>query len=344
MSKPFVLVLLSLIAVGCSTNPSTSTPVQTQTLAPASPTSSVARKSGRIRYLYTANLDARDVPILMALEALQAQGYVIEETPFATANLIVDSLARGDADIATLNNQAMWAAIAKGAKIRTVAQKTGSTAIVAAKQEIKSCGDLNGKTIALTGTTGMNPTLFYEYVKKNCPGTKTQIAVMPDTPGRVAAMLAGQVDAAQLQREEMLQLDRGAPGKFHMLASLTQDFSNVQVTGVHVGQEWAQQHPEIVRDFLRELLLANRRVNADHELLYKETVKRIGIDREAAEAIGDIYLEFNMWDLNGGLTKENTQYTIDFLTKANALPAGVKADQVADLSYLNAVLDEIGRR
>ena len=68
------------------------------------------------------------------------------------------------------------------------------------------------------------------------------------------------------------------------------------------------------------------------------------MDPAAAKQVGDVYLKANVWDPNGSLTRENVQYTIDFLTGIKSLPAGLKADDVADLSYLNAVLDEIGRR
>ena len=44
------------------------------------------------------------------------------------------------------------------------------------------------------------------------------------------------------------------------------------------------------------------------------------------------------------LKLHNVQSTIDFLVQANVLPAGTRSMQVvADFSYLNAVLDEIGR-
>jgi hypothetical protein len=37
------------------------------------------------------------------------------------------------------------------------------------------------------------------------------------------------------------------------------------------------------------------------------------------------------------------QDTIDFLVDTGAMEPGLKVEDVADLSYLNAVLDEIGR-
>ena len=48
--------------------------------------------------------------------------------------------------------------------------------------------------------------------------------------------------------------------------------------------------------------------------------------------------------MNGGLTLEGGQFTIDFFTDAGRLDAGLKAEDAYDLSYLEKVLAEIGER
>jgi hypothetical protein len=50
------------------------------------------------------------------------------------------------------------------------------------------------------------------------------------------------------------------------------------------------------------------------------------------------------WDLSGSYTLESVQATLDFLQEHGSLPPGLKAEDVADLSYYEAVLDEIGRQ
>ena len=51
-----------------------------------------------------------------------------------------------------------------------------------------------------------------------------------------------------------------------------------------------------------------------------------------------------MWSPNGGLTEQNVRYTLSMLIDGQLVPAGIKPEDVADLSYLNTVLDEIGRQ
>jgi ABC-type nitrate/sulfonate/bicarbonate transport system substrate-binding protein len=289
-------------------------------------------------------VDVRDVPTLMALDALETQGYTIEKTGVISSSIIADALARGDADIGSLDNQTMWTAIVKGANVRTIAQRIGSTNIIVSKKEINTCRELDGKSVALQSTKGLYPSLFETFVRQNCPGIKPQVVVITENAGRVAALLAGQIDATFLQSEQLLEVERQAPGRFHVLIPIYTEFSNIQVNGLHAWRDWMEKNPELVKDFLRALLAANRRVYAEPQVLYTEAVRRLGRDPAIAKEVGDTYLAVKLWDVNGGLTKENVQYTIDFLTNIDALPAGLKTEDVADLSYLNAVLEEIGRK
>jgi ABC-type nitrate/sulfonate/bicarbonate transport system substrate-binding protein len=280
----------------------------------------------------------------MALDDLQAQGYTVTNTSLATSALITDALARGDADVATFNNQTMWTAIAKGAKARTFMQGTQSSPYLLVKQGINSCRDLDGRPVAIPSQTGLNPKLFDTYFKERCGGVKPQILVIGESAGRSAALMAGQVDGVLVQFEETLQIEQKAPGKFKRLVDFGKEYSRILVNGLQVSEQWAAQNPQLAKDLIRAMLTAHRRVNDNPQLLYDEGVKRLGLDPAIAKQVGDACLQGGMFDPNGGLTKENVQYTLDFLANTKAVPASLKVEDVADLSYLNAVLDEIGRR
>lgn len=350
MSQLSVLCLLGvcLLAAGCAaTAPSPTLP---PTLAPASttavtvPTTAAPSKSGKILYFDNANLDVRDVPTLMALDELHAQGYSIERQTLATSALLVQALERGDADIISANTQTMWTAIAKGVNARTVVARIGSTLVLESKQSIKTCSDLDGKAVGVAATTGTNPMLLNMYFQEHCPNIKTQSVVITDNTARLAALVAGQVDAALLQSEQLVQLESGTPGLFYTLAPLYQEFSNIQINALHVRRDWAIQNPNIVKDLIRAVLTANRLVVAKPQVLYQEAASRLKITATEAKQVGDAYLKAGLWDPNGGLTAENVQYTLDTFKNSNSVPASLKLDDVADLSYLNAVLNEIGRK
>jgi hypothetical protein len=79
-------------------------------------------------------------------------------------------------------------------------------------------------------------------------------------------------------------------------------------------------------------------------VLYDKAVEQLKLDSNAAKTLVDAYLAANAWDPNGALTRENIQYTLDFLKQTKDVPAELTFEDVADLSYLNAVLAELGRR
>ncbi len=322
-----LIVLLCLSAVSCADRASKS-----------------PGKLATLRYFDLINLDVRDVPLLMAFDALEAQGYQVEKTYLASSTLIADALARGDADIGMLNNQTMWIAISKGASVRTLAQFTASTSVLAGKQEIASVAELSNRRVAMPAARGLATALFDLFLKQKHPGVTPQMLVIPESAGRVAALLAGEIDASNLPGEELLKLQREAPGKFHALISYAHEFPEVQIDGLHVRRSWAEEHPQAVKDFLRALLNAHRQVTANPQLLYDESVKRLRLDPATAKAVCDAHLQMGIWHANGGLTVENVQYTLDFLTNIAALQPGVKVEDVADLSYLRAVLDELGQK
>jgi ABC-type nitrate/sulfonate/bicarbonate transport system substrate-binding protein len=316
--------------------------------APATPIAPTATpppaKTGVIRWYDISNFDVRDVPMRMALDALRAEGYTVEEIYMDSSTLIAEAFARGEADIAWTNNQTMWAAIEKGAGVITVAQATGFSTSVIATKEIQSCSDLDGGSIAVAGANILSTNLLKRYLQENCPEAEIQTIVIGENAARIAALMGGEVSASMMQSEGLLRMEADAPGQFHELVALGKEFPDIQIEGIHVRREWAEQNPQIVRDFIKAMLLQNRAVVDNPELLYTESSKRLDLPPDQAKAIADAYLAINLWDVNGGFTNDKLQATIDFLVSIESLVPETQIEDVVDLSYLNTVLDEIGRK
>lgn len=326
MSRVWLLswLILNVLIVGC---------------APRAP-----EKSGTIRLLVITNTDIRDIPLGLAVESLKAQGYDVEITQMANGVLMTEALAHGDAELGSFNNQTLWTAIAKGVKARTLMQRLNFPNLLVARREVKDCRALNGKPLAIGAQTGLNPLLVELWLERNCPQTKPRLLVVPESTGRAAAVAAGAVDAALLPLEEFLKLQQQTPGQYVALVDLVKAFPLLQVNGVHARTDWLQQNPQAAKDFIRALLLAHRSVIDNPQVLYDKAVEQLKLDSNAAKTLVDAYLAANAWDPNGALTRENIQYTLDFLKQTKDVPAELTFEDVADLSYLNAVLAELGRR
>jgi ABC-type nitrate/sulfonate/bicarbonate transport system substrate-binding protein len=182
-----------------------------------------------------------------------------------------------------------------------------------------------------------------QYLKEKCPGVTPQTVIIASTASRTAALLAGQIDATPVEYDNLLRAERDAPGRFHALVDFTQEFPKVDITGYYVNPDWASKNPQVVKDFLRALLEARRQIQ-DKQNLRQAVIKYFGADDAPAQSAAEAYLARGIWDVNGGLTTENVLYMMNFFSTAGVLPAGLKAENIVDLSYLNAVLDEIGRK
>jgi NitT/TauT family transport system substrate-binding protein len=181
------------------------------------------------------------------------------------------------------------------------------------------------------------------YIAEQCPGTEPQIVLIQGSQNRAAALLAGEIDATPVELADAIQLAHEAPGQLHTLTNFRSDLPDLRTTGIHFNRDFAATHPEVVRDYLRALLTVHRQLNADHAVLAAEAARRLDLDPETLDAITEAYFEINAWDSNGGLTETNAQYTLRFFQSTGDLDAALTLANVADLSFLEAVLGEIGR-
>lgn len=329
------VLVLGLLLVGCAyAQPS-----------PANPSSSQPTRILRTGLLRASlgTPDVTDIPYMIALDSLKELGYQVEKIQFDQFELISVAMAKGDLEFAGASRQTTWTAIAKGASIREIITKSRNYYVLLTRVEIKTCADLHGKRLAVGGTSGVVVAMVNQYLKEKCPGVVPQTVVIANTSNRTAALLAGQIDAAPLEYDNLLRAEKQAPGRFHALVDFAQEFPKVDITGYYVNPNWASQNPTVVKDFLRALLEARRQIQ-DKQVLRQAVVKYFGADDAPAQSAADAYLARNIWDVNGGLTTENVLFMMDFFSNAGVLPAKLAPENVTDLSYLNAVLDEIGRR
>jgi ABC-type nitrate/sulfonate/bicarbonate transport system substrate-binding protein len=310
---------------------------------PSAPTAAPARATV-IRLEKPVNPDVTDIPRLMAMDALQAQGYTVETPAFDDNATTILAMERGDLDFVTLADLVGIQAIQKEAPLQIVMDDSANTFMVVASNDIQQCADLAGQPVAMIDLTGANASLLYHYIDKECPGTQPNYLVIKGGSNRLAALFAGQVSATTLNMYDFITLDSQQAANVHALVYYAQEFPGYSPLSTFVRRDLVEQYPETVKDVIRAILEARRQVQ-DPQVLADEIVKRLELDPEQAQMIAKTYLERRVWNVNGAYDSlDAVQAKIDWYTPAGDLPEGMKADQVADLSYLNAVVEEIGRQ
>ena len=329
-------LLLTTVAACARPAPATEPAPQPTVAAPA--------RSGTIRFSQAGTANVRDIPSLMAYDVLRQMGYTVEVVPFAKTALIPAALDKGDVDFSDSNFTLISTAVAQGAHLQMVANKQGMSFAFVAAANITDCRQLDQQPVSFSNLQSVGYMLFLRHVAANCPGIKPELVLIPESPNRVAGLAGGQLVAAYLDLQEWVDLQKQQPGKFHVLVDYAAEFPDTIILPVTVRRDWAKENVTIVHDYLRALLEAQRAVIADPQLLADNIVKYLSIEPARARDWADAYLKIHMWSPNGGLTEQNVRYTLSMLIDGQLVPAGIKPEDVADLSYLNTVLDEIGRQ
>lgn len=324
------LVVLVLLITACSSPP---------TAAPSAPTAKI-----KVLHLEVpVPPDISDIPRLIAVDSLQAQGYTIDPLSFNDTTVTIEAMERGDLDMAVISISSAWTAIQKGASIITIMDGSAISSLVAARAGIDECADLNGKRVGVASLKGSNAAMLASYISKHCPAAKPDYLIIAGKNNRIVALLAGDLDAAVVDLSDFLAIEADKQGQVYPLVDFSKEFPGLTTTALFVRRRLAEQSPETVKEVIRDILTARRRIR-DPQVLTDELVKRMGMGPDTARMTAKTYLARDMWDVNGGYTLDSVQQNIDFLVSVGGLAQGLKAKDGADLSYLNAVLDEIGRK
>lgn len=314
-------------------------------LAGCSPPQPERERAGPIelRVGFSSAVDFADVPSLMAHDLLAEQGYEIEPTFFGQPELAVEALARGDVDIGSGSTRQYWAAVEKGANIATIMEQTANEWQIVAVPGIETCADLHGRRLAQHSEGAAGKAMSDAYIAEHCPGTEPLLLYIPGSENRAAALLAGEIDATPLALADVLQLEQDAPGRFHTLTNFALDLPRLKTIGVYANRDLAAEHPEAVQDYIQALLTVHRRINEDPNLIEQAAARYVDLDPNVLSQVADASLAINAWDVNGGMTESDLEYTLDFYARAGNLEPDLTVADVADLSFLEEVLAEMGR-
>ena len=296
-----------------------------------------------IRVGYAGSLDFSDMAAELAHEQLTQAGYLVVTRAYPTVEIAADALARGDVDLAFGATRPFWSAIARGAPVRSVMEHAANIhRLVAANAATAAsvCDAFNRQPLALQSEGAAGTAFARAWLARVCPGARHDIIFVPGSQNRMAGLLSGTMPATVLQLSDVMRLEEMAPARFKVVADFAQEWPGVRPTLVHVNTTFATSHPDSLRAYLRERIVANRRVVADEATLLAIAGRRLGVDTNWS-ALALVYRTLPVWDAQGGLTATHVADTLAFLQENTGLASSLTTDQVADTSSLGGVLHEL---
>ena len=299
----------------------------------------------------SVNVLALKGPTAMGMVSLMDQadqGEITEETYdfqiVASPDEVSPAIAQGTADIAAVPANLASVLYQKtngGVQVLTI-NTLGVLYLVENGDQVQSVSDLKGKTIYASGK-GATPEYALNYILKEnglTPGKDVQIEWKSEHTECVAA-LAEHEDAAALLPQPFVTTAQSKNDSLRVALDLTEEWDKIQkdnggnsslVTGVTVVRtEFAQEHPEIVEDFMERYQESVSYVNEHTE----EAAKLIGDYDIVPEEIAKKALpECNIVYIDGAEMKEKLSGYLEVLEQEN--PQAVGGALPADEFYYDA--------
>ncbi len=333
---------------GAATPAAAAKPAEAENATPQAP--SVLQSSApqgnkpTIKLAFSSSPGFTDLPMLIALERLQSQGYGTESVNFHASEIAIESVAKGDTQIGGGSTFTALQAMQKGAKMKLVSDRNANEWVVVSTSDLKQSSDLQGKRLAIHSEGAVSTAMLRVWLKETCPQTQPTILVISGSDNRANALLAGQIDATPLELADVINVENKAPGKYNRLANFSAGLPKLDSSSVYVNADFLAKNRQAVVDFIAEQVKVNREVKQNPQLLKDAVQKYTPALAGNADAIIKGYESINGFDANGGLTAERVTYSLDFFVTAGQLQPGLTLEQVSDLSILNDVLAKLGRQ
>lgn len=332
-----IVVLAATVLTACG-GPGTSA---SSSASSASSGASAGTDTSKRFTVVSGSFDLAELPYLGALDDLRAKGYSIDYVQVPSTDISVDGVSKGQFQFAADAVNVWMSAIQKGVPAKMILQRRYNDWQMWVANDIKSCEDLDGRTLAIHSEVSLTTAMVRQYVKENCPQAKPNYVIIEGSDNRLAAMIADQVDATALELVDVLHLKEEAGDRYHLLTSFADSLpklsSNVEV----VNADFAAKNPTAVNDLVEAVIAAHRKVAEDPHYLLQlaEKYPSMVTSQPSDEALQGYA---TLFPLDGGLTDDIVSYSIDFFTNTGLLKPGLKPTDVADLSYIDHALKDLG--
>ncbi|MFQ5856670.1 MAG: ABC transporter substrate-binding protein [Anaerolineae bacterium] len=325
----FVLTLLLLAVQAC---------------VPVAPTPA-AKEIQQIRIAYDSSVDIGKIPSLLAWERMRDFGYEVIPRFYPDSVTAVQAVLAGEADIGSGDPVAVILANQAGQSFRIFALENGNQFALIAPVSVTDPAQLAGKKVAYHSPGSMTRALAFLAAETH--GFEPEWLVIAGSEVRAEALLSGQLDATVIDYENVVNVQLQRPGDYHVLVSFAEEFPGLMGNGFFARTDYIEANADVIDAMVESVLLTYRRVNEDPDYLFNQAPKFLpGMEQEPDKLrqMIDYYIEFNVWDSNGGFTQEAAEDTVGLYVEVGDLEVAASFEEWAVLEPMNRVLDKLGRK
>jgi ABC-type nitrate/sulfonate/bicarbonate transport system substrate-binding protein len=280
---------------------------------------------------------------VFCLMIAQKEGYLKEEglevqLLSIRGEIAIRTALAGEVDFFTNAGSALAAAV-RGVpvKITTVFQDKPGWDLIA-QPDIKSIGELRGKTIGIMSPEGSLAIVAREILKRNGidPAKDVNLVVMGGDSVRLPALQTRSIQATLFNTGMSIQAQKEG---FTKLAAAS-DYANLIEGGLATANDKIKQNPDRIFRFIRAALKGLNYFVSKRETAVKYMMEGLRMkDRELAQAVYDLQAKLVLRD---GYTDDKVlQAMIDEMKKTTKVQRDIKVNDVFDLTFVKKASEEL---
>lgn len=288
-----------------------------------------------LRVAYASDLDPNDISDQFGIQASGAEVVELTEDSAVIAGLI-----RGDVDVGNIGLTEAIKASQTGVPIKIfyVSQQRFEFVMVS-QENIKTFDDLAGKKVAYHSPGSGTEILQRVLVRQHDPALEDKIdwVVLPESPNRAAAMIAGEIDVTSLEFADVLTLQE--EGDFNILgvwSDIEGPSGNAISTVWVASEEYYNKNKETLAEFATHLQEGYDKFYEDKDAWVQLASELIEVDENRLNQSYDFYLESEMYPKSGEppLTPELWKQLDEFFTEIGEYedPA---SDEIVDYDIIS---------
>lgn len=279
------------------------------------------------------------VGILATVADLNAAGWDIQTPELTAGELQLQGVASGEFQMSSGNGNNVLVAAQAGLPVKAIASRIKNEWTLYATSDITDCAGLDGKRLAIHSEGSPATFMTRDWIAENCPGITPEYIILPGSENRYAALIQGEIDASPIELSDAIALEAEGGDRFGRLTAFADTLPDLLLTPVYANTAWTAENPNTTTAFLVALLQNQRRFNEDPEYFKARILEVLpGTNPETLDAVVENYVGLEMYDPTGGITPEQQQFTIDFVTNADGIEPGLLPEQAYDRTYLDAAL------
>ncbi|MPZ53383.1 MAG: hypothetical protein GEU79_11745 [Acidimicrobiia bacterium] len=255
------------------------------------------------------------LPVILAIDALNEDGWDVAPIFLNQSEAPVQALVQGSVDVANSSVTPVITGAAAGAPIKSFAKTRNVEYVMLTTIDIETPEDLDGKRIGIHANASTT-TLLSKLLLADYPDVEPTYLVIPGSPNRIQAMIAGELDASATQFGDDTTAMEQAPGEFHIIFDFAEEMPQLVDSVLSYN---SQEVDEETQHFMELLLAQQVKFN---NMIYDDADWALEVSEEmdVIETGGiDRFVSSGIFPTDHGLDAESLDFTIQGLIEAELI-------------------------